>query len=194
MERHVPKGGEMKVRRSFWVMVLMGVGLVFPACCEHKGISDTRVSDTILKHITIKATPQEVWNYAFHEGVVFDESGQKMDFEWFPGGEFTYLDGRGVGATSKYSLEMGGIKFSGESVTVEDIPTRKHVAKWEGDIEGTWTMIVVPLEKGSKLIIIDEYAFDMPEGAKVSKQALIKEGEQNTENALKAIKEKVEKR
>jgi len=175
----------MKEKRGLWAVVLVFIGLVFTTGC-----ADTRLSETIIAYTIINAPPERAWDYMFKqgEGCVLDQSGEKYVCERWPELEVTDLQGEGVGQTYNWTFQ----KYRGEGVVAVNIPNRKRVDIWSGDMDCTTTVLMAPHEKGTKFIMILEYSLDLPKGTGILKKQAAKEMEKNTDQALKVIKEKVE--
>jgi len=184
----------MKGKGNFLAMALMGLGMVFLAGCEAKGPSGgTRVSGTAMGWTVIEAAPERVYEYMYGEEGNIVEGGTVVH-KWAPWLSATDIQGAGVGLTNKLTLEVAGRKFKSDGTLIDWDPDQgKGMAKWAGDVDATITLLWQPHDQGTKLILINEYSFDLPEGAGVSKDALIKEMDQLNNNALKMVKEGAEK-
>jgi len=170
---------------------VMGLGLILLAAG-----GTVRVSDTVIGHAVIAATPEEVlaWMGTEGEGYLMDKNTKTGTYPWWPGYQFKTLDGLTVGESFSYTAEYGGTKFSGEGVGLGPIPERPgvpSVTKFAGGHPATWTTLIVPVEKGTKLIFVLEYALEAPAGSEVKVK---KDVEDHMANAVKIIKDGVEKK
>jgi len=175
----------------FALLVACLVPLVPAGCCKDRP-AEKMISDRIFEYVVINASPQEVWSYAWGKGIKMDRATGQIAFEWYPWMVLSDYHGKGVGGSSQYVIDIEGEKYTGTSVAIEHVPGQKHVAKLFGDVEGVWTLLCVPHENGTKLIIIDEYSLLGKPGTKMSVQDLADLLNRHTIEALKTVKEKVE--
>lgn len=159
---------------------------------EKKPAEVEACSDSFFESVEIAAPPEKVWDYMFNKSCV--PQGDKVICEWFPTWEMKDVEGQGAGMMYNWTYEVSGQKLHGAGLVTEWVPNQREVEKYSGDQSGTVTILFTPHEKGTKLIVIDEAAPNLPKGSKVSPKAFFEKGDREWDNALKIIKEKVEKK
>jgi len=177
--------------RLMAMAAVMGLGLMMLAAG-----GKVKVSDTLIAHEVINAAPEEViaWLGTDGEGFSINKDTEVITDPWWPGAEFKTLDGLTAGQSLTYTLSYAGIKFSGEAVRITPPLTRPSVpstTKYIGDHDATLTILVVPVKEGSKLILVADYEIEV---AAAKAQAVKHDIEQHMQNAVKIIKQGVEKK
>ncbi len=134
--------------------------------------------------IVIDASPDAVFAY------VTDPA--KMA-EWLPSMvEARNIVGTGEGQQYEWTYKMGGILFRGQSVVVEQVPSKLAVFQTIGAVDSTWTFQLDGANGGTRFRLTIEYEVPMPVLGKLAERLLAKRHERSIGLALVNAKDTLE--
>ncbi len=167
----------MRAKGFFAAMLLVGLAL---AACGCGGARMENMTDTGMLSVKINAPPSKV--FAF---VNDPKNGEKWSWA-----NPSNSQGQGVGRTVDWTLEVGGMSFKGQTVTVDVVPNQRIVEQFMGDADGSNTYLFLPEGGGTKLILIQTASVDMPRAAK---NMVTEKNKEAIEQSLQRLKAAVEK-
>jgi len=138
------------------------------------------------RSITINAPVEKVFAYI---------ADPMLDPEWQPGSvevKDVTLTEEGVGSHYRWVYKLVGLRFEGESTTLEYIPNRRIVTQSKGGIVSTWTYTFEPHDGGTKLSVVVEYTIPIPVLGKVAEAFVLKQNEREGDLAMANLKARLE--
>jgi len=138
------------------------------------------------RSITINAPVEKVFAY------IADPMSEP---EWQPGSvevKDVTLTEEGVGSHYRWVYKMWGLRFEGESTTLEYIPNQRIVTQSKGGIVSTWTYTFEPHDGGTKANVVVEYTVPIPVLGKVAEALVLKQTEREADLAVANLKARME--
>lgn len=138
------------------------------------------------RSITINAPVEKVFAY------IADPTSEP---EWLPGSvevKDVTLTEQGVGSHWRWVYKMWGLRFEGESTTLEYIPNQRIVTQSKGGIVSTWTYTFEPHDGGTKSSVVVEYTIPVPVLGKMAEALVLKQTEREADLAAANIKARME--
>ncbi len=138
------------------------------------------------RSVTINAPVEKVFAY------IADPMSEP---EWLPGSvevKDVTLTEEGVGSHYRWVYKLVGLRFEGESTTLEYIPNQRIVTQSKGGIVSTWTYTFEPHDGGTKANVVVEYTIPIPVLGKVAEAFALKQIEREADLAVANIKARME--
>jgi uncharacterized protein YndB with AHSA1/START domain len=167
--------------RIFQGMAILGVlclGAVLLCGCS------STLSAGAAKSIVINAPPEKVYEYLMD---------LQRHQEWDPGAVITNVEGSGLGRSCDVSRKLVGKEYKVHSVLVDVVPNQRIVEVNTGDVNATFTTLLLPVSGGTKVIVVATGASEVPAFAKAVSKRALKEFEDSVESGMKKFKAAVEK-
>lgn len=134
----------------------------------------------------IDAPVEEVfdyWKYPANQPEVWPSLVEVKDVQQLPAGGYSW----------KWVYKMAGIRFEGQSETVEFIPNQKFSEKSTGGIESKFTWEFKPENEGTRLNMSVEYNIPMPVLGKFAEASVIKQSDNEGDIVFANLKARLEK-
>jgi uncharacterized membrane protein len=144
-----------------------------------------RFVTTIEKSIVIDAPPKEVWAYLedpLHLLEIWPSMVEVKDVERLPKGGHRY----------HWEYKMAGLRFEGDSETVEYEPERHFLQKSTGQIPAKFDWKFMPENGGTKVELRTEYEIPAKVLGKVAEPFVRKLNEREAVTVLGNLKDRVE--
>ncbi len=98
----------------------------------------------------------------------------------------------GVGSSYRWVYKMAGMRFEGETETIEYVPNQKVVVKDKGGIEATRTVTFQPENGGTKYTTSAEYTVPIPLLGKLAEAFILRQNEHEADMVLANLKDRME--
>jgi uncharacterized membrane protein len=134
--------------------------------------------------VVISASVEKVW-------AIFNDAQKLPDWMSLMT-EVSDIQGEGVGKTYKFVYKFMGIPFKGTTEVLEQVPNKKSVVKSEGGASSTWTWEFAPVEDGTKVSVVVEYAIPGQVLGKFVEPFVVKQGNRDVAHALGNLKHLLE--
>lgn len=141
------------------------------------------LSDTGMVSVVINAPVEKVFAY-------MTDPARSSEWSW---SSASNVKGQGLGQTSDWEVEVGGMAFRGQGVTVEYVPNQKVVENFWGDVHGSNTWLYLPEGEGTKVILIQTASLSTAGMARKDWEGLVQANMQSLQKALQKAKEMLEK-
>lgn len=96
------------------------------------------------------------------------------------------------GSAFDYTYNMGGMRFSGHTNTLEFIPDARIVTQSKSGVENTFNWTFAPDGGGTRVTIQVDYKVPVPLVGKIAEAMLMRQNEQQAETVLNNLKAKME--
>jgi uncharacterized membrane protein len=96
------------------------------------------------------------------------------------------------GHSSNFVYNMGGMRFSGHTDTIERVPNQLLVTQSKSGIENTLRWGFQPEGGGTKLTLVAEYKVPVPLVGRIAEAILLRQNEQQAETVLANLKQRME--
>lgn len=138
------------------------------------------MSKTVERTATIAAPPAAVFAY-------LDDPMRLPD--WVPSMRDVHdVAGSEVGKTYRWTYEMGGMTFSGQSRITEYEPDRRMVRESSGTIASVWTYELAEAGGETRLTLRVEYSVPVPVLGRVAESVLLSANEREADLALENLR------
>ncbi|OFW72054.1 MAG: hypothetical protein A2Y55_12320 [Actinobacteria bacterium RBG_16_68_12] len=140
---------------------------------------------TIERSIVIKAPPKQVFSYLdepVHLLEIWPSMLEVKDVETMPKGGHRY----------HWLYKMAGMRFEGDSETVEFEPDRHILQKNTGQIPGTFDWRFLPENGSTKIVMKAEYEIPKTLLGKLAEPFVLKLNEREADTVLANLKDRVE--
>ncbi|HUT52012.1 MAG TPA: SRPBCC family protein [bacterium] len=141
------------------------------------------LSDTTMAGVEIAAPPEAVFSY-------LTDPAHFAEWEWSQNSNY---QGRGLGETWDWSIEIAGQKLGGHAMVVDYLPGQKWAVAWNGDFHGTDTWLFVPAGAGTRLSFIQYAATVGPHMTRTDWDSIVQANRKDIEQTLQKIKARLEK-
>ncbi len=142
---------------------------------------------TVAKEIFIQAPPEQVAGYfedPMHLLEIWPSMVDVSGVEALPNGGHRY----------HWTYKMAGMRFEGDSETVEFQEHRHFVAKNTGQIPSTFDWTFTPSEGGTKVAMRADYELPKKLLTKLAEPFLLRLNEREADTVLKNLKDRIEVR
>ena len=140
---------------------------------------------TIERSIKIEAPVKQVWEYVddpVHLLEIWPSMVEVKDVEALPEGGHRY----------HWLYKMAGMRFEGDSETVEFEPDRHILQKNTGQIPGTFDWTFLPENGATKIVMKAEYEIPTTLLGKLARPFILKLNEREADTVLANLKDRVE--
>lgn len=140
----------------------------------------------IERNITISAPVEKVFTYI---------NDPELNPEWLPSMievKDVNMTEQGVGSRFKWVYKMAGIRFNGETTTIEYVPNQRIVVQSKVGINSKWSWTFEPYNNGTRLSLVVEYTIPIPVLGKLAEAVVLKQNEKEADAATVNIKAKME--
>lgn len=96
------------------------------------------------------------------------------------------------GSAFDYVYNMGGMRFSGHTDTIEFIPDARLVTQSKSGVENVFNWTFAPENAGTRVTIQVDYKVPVPLVGKIAEAMLTRQNEQQAETVLNNLKAKME--
>lgn len=138
------------------------------------------------KSVIVKAPVEKVFDYM---------AEAKSNLEWIPGmmdiRDFQDTDNH-IGAHFRWTYKMAGIRFEGETTTLEWVQNKKMVTQSKGGINSKWDFTFEPQKDATRLLLSVEYEVPIPVLGKLAEAVIRNQNEREAEMALSNLKARME--
>jgi uncharacterized protein YndB with AHSA1/START domain len=138
---------------------------------------------TIKREVHIEASPSTLYQYL---------SDPRHMTEWVASMEdIRNVRGDGVGRTHDWTYRMAGVKLKGHTELIEDVPNSLIKTRTTGGVESTWTFVMAPDAKGSRLSLTVEYKLPVPVLGKLAEALVVRRNEREADLSLQHLQDLV---
>ncbi|MGB5703979.1 MAG: SRPBCC family protein [Polyangiales bacterium] len=102
------------------------------------------------------------------------------------------VTGIGVGQHYRWTYNMLGLPFEGETTVKEHVPNERLVTESTGGIPSTFTMVFEAVDGGTKLDVETTYSIPVPVLGKLAEKVVAKRMQREAELSALNIKERLE--
>lgn len=181
----------MKGKGIFLVLAVgvMGLGLLGSCAATKTDSAVETLADSIIKSIEIKATPAKVFNYL---------ADPRNMTAYFPNMKsVANVQGRGLGATFDWTLDIQGKIVVGQAVYADYVPNQKlwmTTSLPTGSILESWIFLMTPTaDNGARLTVVMQSVAENPAMSPSDRQGVAKAFRQEVQTVLNNIKSEAEK-
>jgi uncharacterized protein YndB with AHSA1/START domain len=181
----------MKSKYKTYAMALMAMGWFFICGCAATKTSPAveTLADSIINTIEIKAAPEKVFNFL---------AEPRSMTAYFPNMKsVTNVQGRGLGATFDWTLDIQGKIVNGQAVYADYIPNQKLVLTTSlpnATVLESWIFLITPTASGgTRLTAVMQSVAENPVMSPSDRQAVARSFRQEVRTVLNNIKTEVEK-
>ena len=139
----------------------------------------------IAHSVHIDAPPEKIWDYfgdPTHLPEIWPSMLEVTDVEKLADGGRHY----------HWLYKMAGVKFEGETETVELVPKERLVDKTKGGIESTFVWAFKPENGGTKVELEVDYKVPVPLVGKLAETFIAKLNEREADTVLANLKDRME--
>ncbi|HUT52014.1 MAG TPA: SRPBCC family protein [bacterium] len=167
----------MRAKGFFAAMVMVGMVL---AACGCGGARMENVTEAGMVSVVINAPPAKVF--------AFVSDPQKAEqWTW---AKVENPQAQKVGRTVDWTVDVAGMSFKGQTVTVDVVPNQRIVEQFMGDADGSNTYLFVPEGAGTRVILVQQASVDVPRAAR---KMVVEKNKETLQEALNKLKAAVEK-